>query len=68
MTISALLSKLFGTENVMDVEFRQIDQKTKRKSLFFKKIRGSIRLISGKVKLPHEWDQEVDRFISTPLP
>ena len=49
-------------------EFRQIDVKTDLANLFLEKIRGSIRLLTGKVKLPKDFNQEMDKFIERPIP
>jgi hypothetical protein len=52
----------------MKAEFRQIDVKTDFANLFLEKIRGSIRLLTGRIKLPKDFNKEMDNFIERPIP
>ena len=54
--------------STINAEFRQIDVNTDFVDLFLEKIRGSIRLLTGRIKLPKDFNQEMDEFIERPIP
>jgi hypothetical protein len=63
-----LLKSLINTEDYISEDFKDIDKNTKREKLNFWKIRGSIRLISKRIKMPSEVNKEIENFIATKLP
>lgn len=62
------LMQTYGTTDVSNIEFRQIDENTRMEDLNFKKVSGDWRLAQGKVKLPYQITAIVERFLATPLP
>lgn len=68
MVQDELIFRDFPDSSTIKAEFRQIDVKTDFTNLFLEKIRGSIRLLTGRIKLPKDFNQEMDRFIERPIP
>lgn len=68
MSLLEEIKAIFGTDDVMSLEFKKIDDNTSRKKLNFKRLRGNIRLIMGKVKLPKDLYKEIDEFLSLEIP
>jgi len=62
------LMKTYGTTDVSNIEFKQIDENTRMEDLDFKKVSGDWRLAQGKVKLPYQITAIVEKFLATPLP
>ena len=68
MVQNEIIFKSSTKNNVVESEYRQIDDLTDITNLFLENVRGSIRLINGRIKLPKDRDQEEDKFIQRQIP
>lgn len=62
-----ILARYIGTKDVMNVDFKSIDDITYERTNF-SKVRGSWRLRGKKLKTPKEVDAIVDKYLHTMIP
>ena len=65
--ILSLIEKATGKSDVSSIDFKNIDNTTKDK-VDFKRVRGSVRLMSGKIKTVADVIKLRNAFLSHPLP
>lgn len=62
-----ILKEVTGKSNVMDIDFKGVDDAT-QKNIEFRKVRGSVRLMVNKIKTPKDVSNMLDKFLSLRLP
>jgi len=67
MQITSLLKEVTGKSNIETIDFRNIDN-IDLKDIETRKVRGSVRLMSGNIKTPAQVEKMRDHFISRQLP
>ena len=66
-TIESILSKVTNNSDIISTDFKSIENSGKE-NMDFSKVRGNIRLMSGKIKTPKDVAQMVKSFLSLRLP
>lgn len=65
--LSELLIEFIGMRDVLFVDYKSLDRTTKDR-LDFKKVRGSIRLASQKIKTQADVNEKVTHFLNLQIP
>ena len=65
--ILSLLKEATGNSDISFIDFKNVDKTTKDR-IEFKKVRGSVRLMSGKIKTPSEVDAMRKAFLALQIP
>lgn len=65
-----ILQKLLHikTDDVFDMEFKDLDENTTIEDLDLYKVRGSVFYREGRIKTPAEKEKEYQDFIAQPIP
>ena len=65
--IISLIKEATGVTDVLSIDFKNLD-KTPKNRLDFKKVRGSVRLMSGKIKTMVEVEAMKKDFLALHIP
>lgn len=65
--IIKLLQEATGQRDVLSIDYKAVDDTTKDK-IDFTKVRGSVRLMSGKIKTSADVDAMRKRFLALQIP
>jgi hypothetical protein len=66
--LSELLQEFIGDKDVLSIDFKPIDETTTKDQLDFKKVRGSVRLASRRLKTCAEVAEKRNHFVNLQIP
>lgn len=67
MTILSFIKEATGQSDIFAIDFKNLDNTTKEK-IDFKKVRGSVRLMSGRIKTKVDVEAMKKEFLALHIP